>query len=212
MAEQETEFAAQLEKMKAEIETAKTEAQAAKVDAAQYKQNMQKMNRRYEELAAQRTQEPQDYGEEAPTQPNGSDNEWMAQRLQKMELANFKASVGKDEWGAVSAIINDPDQAPEVVVYDQFGKVDNTASLHRALDKVKLAGYEAAKLEAEGVKAESAVAVEAQKLQGTISGQTASEETEEVDTSKMTSDEMIKAGLVEMDPHDPVQIRHSSEE
>jgi len=47
-----------------------------------------------------------------------------------------------------------------------------------------------------------------QKGLATISGTGASESEETVDTDGMTSDEMIDAGLVDMDPRDPARKHH----
>ncbi len=204
---------------KEEMAKVRTEAEQQKfVNQRQRIENDQ--NRRsMETLRGQLTE--QGYQEPEETKENRMQGQLDAQ-ADEMGLMRFKLEnpEWKKNWDEMQNIFNDPSKAEEVAVFDR--NADGRAvpnmfkSLSNALTRVEIAQLRELKAKTEEAKAGRADGQEVAKGQAHISGVSASEAEQVIDIrdpkntdgSPMSSDDMIRAGLVDMDPRDPVKERH----
>jgi hypothetical protein len=108
----------------------------------------------------------------------------------------------------VQAILSDPVRSQEVAAYGPDNIADANKIYTNAKRLVELEELRAAKAQSAEVKEASGREQERQKGLATISGTAASEGEEQIDISKMSSDDMLRAGLVDQDPRDPISPLH----
>ena len=172
-------------------------------------------NQFQQQITQLQSQQPQQYGE--PQEPEGHDVAQLRKQVETLRAQHETDVVDRfrennpDYWEDVNAIINDEVRAKDVAVWDQQGNVDYGRSLKNAKREVELNRFRALQEKTDDAKKGQKEEQDRQKGMATISGTGVSEVEEEVDVSKMTSDEMIDAGMVDMDPRDPVHKRHPNE-
>ena len=130
-------------------------------------------------------------------------NEEMGMMRYKLENPGWK-----DHWGEMQKIFNDPTRAEEIAVFDRDGQPNMYKSMVNAQTRVEIEQLRALKSETEAAKATRASEQDRLKGQATISGVPASEGEETVNVDDMSSDDMIRAGLIDMDSRDPVKERN----
>lgn len=205
---------ADLDAAREEMKRVQTEAEQQKFVNQRQRTEIDQNRRSMETLRTQMTAEG--YKEPEETVENRMQLQLDSQ-ADEMGLMRFKLEnpEWKQNWDEMQNIFNDPTKAEEVAVFDR--NADGRAvpnmfkSLQNAQTRVEVAQLRALKAKTEEAKAGKAGEQERLKGQAHISGVSASEGEETVDVSKMTSDDMIRAGMVDMDPRDPVRERHPKE-
>ncbi len=194
---------AENERLKLEWEQAKHVNQRQQRDIENNRRSMERLNR---QLADSGYQEPEQTTDARMQERFDRQHEEMGMIRYKVENPDWK-----DTWGDVQKIIQDPTTVEEVAVFDREGKADMFKSLSNAQTRVELQQLRAIKAATEEAKVTKASEQDRLKGQGHISGVTASAGEEEVNVDDMSSDDMIRAGLVDMDPRDPAKQRHPKE-
>lgn len=202
----------------AELEAARKELQLAKESARAQKQTFDLHRKQYQDQLEQfqRQQSNNGYGYEQPAQQEPDvmtlkkEIEYLKAQQEGFGITQYKVDNPdwRDSWDRVQDIVNDEVKASEVAVFDRHGNVDYNRSLRNAKREVELEDLRKAKAATEAAKQGNKVEQDRQKGMGTISGTSASEIEEEVDVSRMDSDGMLEAGLVDFDPNDPIRPLH----
>ena len=199
---------------KSELELAQQELQREKAGRAAENQTYNLHRTQYQDqLRSLQGNENQQYEQGQPQQPQDNDLVRAQQNKEQEEatreqLGRLTYRSNNPDWNdyqtEVDALINDPAKAPDIAVNDRFGNIDYARSYQNAKTQIELVKLRAAQAATEDAKQGQKTEQDRQKGQATISGSSASEVDEGVDVGPMTSDEMIEAGLVDMDPRDPV--------
>jgi len=200
----------ELDKAKAENTRLKLEwEQAQHVNQKQRKENDQyrhQVEQYRANLQSQGIEEPQQSQENVLQQQLDSQSEEIGLMRYKLENPQWQ-----DTWSEVQQLLNDPVKVEEIAVFDRQGKPDMRKSLVNAQTRIEIEQLRKLKSETEAAKATKATEQERLKGQATISGVPASVGEEEVNVDDMSSDDMIRAGLVDMDPRDPAKERRPKE-
>lgn len=162
------------------------------------------------QATSQGTGEPV-YGEEdnsamRPQMPVGPDPN--VERLNRLEIQSAMSGYDSRYHEQIRAIIDDPVKAADVAVWNpRTQSVDFERSVRNAYREVRLSEMEQMDAKS-GAAREQAEAKRQQdlKLAHISGGGSGGEEETVIDTSTMTSDEMLAKGLVQdMDPDDPIR-------
>jgi len=200
-----------------ELEAAKAENQRLQLEWEQAKHVNQKQRHENDQFRRQVEQYRTSLEEQGYKEPEQTSDARMKDRMdrqsEEMGLMRYKLEnpKWKDTWGDVQKIIQDPTSVDEVAVFDREGQPDMFKSLSNAQTRVRLEQLEGIQKATDAANATKASEQERLKAQGHISGVSASAGEEEINVDDMSSDDMIKAGLVDIDPRDPVQQRHPKE-
>jgi hypothetical protein len=185
-----------------ELQKQRNEAQRQQYEVfrQQYEQRIQQLQGGYQTTGYQPEQvDSSDAALQQMQQQLNRSNEEMGLMRYKVENPNWQ-----DSWEQVQQIINDPVKAQEVAVFDQTGRPDFARSLTNAQRMVELEELRQAKQKAAEAKATQAQEQDRQKGMATISGVAASEGEEEIDVEKLSAQEMLDKGIIEVDPTDPI--------
>jgi hypothetical protein len=206
-----------LEQLKAQLAEMEAAATKANTEAEQQKFVNQRQQR---ELDAQRRQWEQ-FQSQANTQDNGQEDDPIAARISQIEkrfasyqeendIDRFKRNtgVGDDDMAEVLRMINDPMQSADLITFNQDSTANVYRSLKRAHDQLEIKRLREFKAKSEAAKQELEAKNAAANKHAVISGGGAAETKEDVDLSQMSSDDMLKQGLVpDLDPDDPIRPR-----
>ena len=200
----------ELDAAKAENSRLQLEFEQARHVNQRQRNEIDEKRRQFETLRGQLAQE----GYEEPKQSQESilkeRQDLQDERIGMMEYKQDNPEW-KEHWGEMQKIFQDPTKAEEIAVFGRDGRADWKKTMVNAQTRVEIQQLRQLKSETQAAKATRATGQELQKGQATISGVSASAAEESVDVSKMTSDEMLRAGLVDMDPRDPAKERHPKE-
>ena len=191
-----------------ELEQARAALEEQKRINAAQKQQYEHFRQQFQQQA-QEHQQYQQYQEPPDNDARQAQMKAQQDDYDRQELGMLKYKVNNpnwnETWGQVSEIINDPVKAQEVTAFDALGKPDYGKSLQAAQRLVELEQLRQLKSQTEEAKKASATEQDRQKAQATISGSSASAGEEVVDTKDMTPQEMVDAGLIDVDPNDPIR-------
>ncbi len=207
--------------LQSELDTAKAENERLSLEwkqaqfVNQKQRNEMDQNRRSMEtlrgqLTAEGYKEPE-VSRESQMQSQ-LDNQADEMGLMRYKLENPK---WKDHWDEMQHIFNDPTRAEAVAVFDRNAEGKAVPNMFKSLTNTQREVQYAKLLQAqeatEAAKAKNVTEQERKKGMATISGVSGSAGEETVDLDGMSSDDMIRAGLVDMDPRDPAKERHPKE-
>ena len=196
--------------LKRSLETNESQRKTHELHGRQYRQQIQDLQNQgqnygtgyeqpHENATALETQQAQRNAQEA--------------EAQREQIGRLTYRSNNPDWAEyeeeIQSIINDPVKVQGVVSSDRWGNADYAKSYQNAKMLVENRKLKAAQAATEVAKKDAETEQGRQKGLATISGTGASESEESVDVSTMTSDEMIDAGLVDMDPRDPARKRRS---
>ena len=122
--------------------------------------------------------------------------------LDRFKRENPEAAKDMD---AILKRIADPMEKAKHIHYGVNGQPDYYLTLNSSNQAVQIERYREAEAKAKQVAVEQKPNRDLNRAQATISGDGSVSEGETVDVSKMTSDQMLAAGLVEQDPDDLIR-------
>ena len=210
--------------LQSELELAQAELKRVQLESEQAKFVNQRQRNENDGYRRQIEDYRRSLQESGYTPPEPSQESRLEERLdrqnEEMGLMRYKLENPdwQETWAEVQGYIQDPVKVEEVAVWDRQGKPDMYKSLTNAQTRVEVAKLRALKEETAAAKKSMTSEQNRMKGQATISGVSASAGEEIVDLSDprnpdgspMDSNQMIDAGLVDMDPRDPVHKRGPS--